>query len=106
MDSLPMMWTSVGSHGLEVVLEPLARERVFNALEKLPNGSQGPTQAAFWQSNHHTSGAHRQFEPLKALFFPAREHIGSWNKAAEHVVSTGHGKYSCFSHFGGSTKWS
>jgi hypothetical protein len=105
MDSLPMMWTPAGSHGLEVVLEPLAKERVFHALKKLQDGSHGPTQASTWQPDHHTPGAHCQFEPLKALFFPAREHIGSWNKAAEHVLWTGHGKYSCFCHFGGSTKW-
>jgi len=100
-----MKWTPVGSHGLEVVLKPLAEERVFHALEKLQDGSFGPTRAAPRQPDYHTPRARRQFESLKALFFPAREHIGSWNTAAEHVFWTCHGKYSCFYHFGGSTKW-
>jgi hypothetical protein len=100
-----MMWTPVGSHGLEVVLEPLARKRVFHALEKLQDGSYGPTHASTCQADHQTPGAHHQFEPLKALFFPAGEHIGSRNQAAEHVLWTCHGQYSCFCHFGGSAKW-
>jgi|GEM_PF-4146054 len=100
-----MMWTPVGSHGLEVVLKPLAKERIFHALEKLQDGSHGPTQASPRQAVHHTPGGHPQFEPLKALFFPAREFIGSWNKAAEHVLWNCNCKYSCFYYFGGSTKW-
>ena len=100
-----MKWTPVGSHGLEVVLKPLVNAPVFHALEKLQVGSHGPTQASIWQADHHTPGPYRQFEPLKALFFPAREHIGSRNKATKHVLLTCHGKYSCFYHFGGSTKW-
>jgi hypothetical protein len=102
-----MMWTPVGSHGLEVVLKPLARDRVFHALEKLQDGSHGPTYASPRQADHHTPGGHPQFEPLKALFFPAREPIGSWNKAAEHVLwnCNCNCKYSCFYHFGGSAKW-
>jgi hypothetical protein len=102
-----MMWTPVGSHGLEVVLKPLAKERIFHALEKLQDGSHGPTQASPRQADHHTPGGHPQFEPLKALFFPARELIGSWNKAAEHVLwnCNCNCKYSCFYHFGGSAKW-
>ena len=55
-----MKWTPVGSHGLEVVLKPLVKERIFHALEKLQDGSYGPTQASIWQSDHHTSGPYRQ----------------------------------------------
>ncbi len=101
-----MKWTPVGLHGLEVVLKPLANEQVFHALEKLQDGSYGLKQASIWQPDHHTLGAYRQFKPLKALFFPAREYIGSWNKAAELFLWTCHGKSICFCHFGGSTKWS
>jgi len=68
-----MKWTPVGSHGLEVVLKPLAMERIFHALKKLQDGSHGPTQASTWQAVHYPPGAHRQ---------------------------------SCFTHFGGSAKWS
>ncbi len=100
-----MKWTPVGSHGLEVVLKSLARMRVIYALQKLQSGSHGSTQAANLHTDCHTLGAYRQFKPLKALFFLAREHIGSWIKAAEHVVCTSPGRYSCFCHFGGSTKW-
>ena len=100
-----MKWTPVGSRGLEVGLKPLVKERVFHALEKLQDGSHGSTQTSIWQADHHTPGPYRQFEPLKALFFPAREHIGSRNKTTKHVLSTCHVMYNCFYHFGGSTKW-
>ena len=100
-----MKWTPAGSHGSEVILKPLARERVFDALDKLQDSGHGPTQASIWPVNHHTPGAYHRFEPLKALFFPAREHIGSYNNAAEHVIWAWHEKHICFYHFGGSTKW-
>jgi len=100
-----MMWTPVGSHGLEVVLEPLTRERVFHTLDKLQDGSQGPTQPSTWLADHQPLGAHRLFEHMKALFFPAREPIGSWHKAAEHVVWSCQGQSCCFCHFGGPAKW-
>jgi hypothetical protein len=96
-----MKWTPVGSHGLVT----LASERNFFALEELQDGSHGPTHASTWQADHHTPDPYRQFKPLKALFFLVHEHIGSRNKATEHVLWTCHGKYSCFCHFGGSTKW-
>ena len=75
-----MKWTPVGSRGLEVVLKPLVKERVFHALEKLQDGSYGPTQTSTWQADHHTPELYRQLEPLKALFFPAREHFGGSTK--------------------------
>jgi len=105
MDSLPMKWTPVGSHGLEVVLEPPASMRVIYAPQKLQSGSQGSTRAAYLHSDHDTLCAYRQFEPLKTLFFLAREHIGRWIKAAEHVVCTRLGKYNCLCQFGGPAKW-
>ena len=55
-----MKWTPVGSRGLEVVLKPLVKERVFHALEKLQDGSYGPTQTSTWQADHHTPGPYRQ----------------------------------------------
>ena len=106
MDSLPMKWTLVASHGLDVVLKSLANRRVFHALAKLQNGSYGLTKASTRQPDHHALGAYRQSEPLNTLFITSREHIGSWNKAPERVFRTCLGKYSCFSHFGGLIKWS
>jgi len=64
-----MKWTPVGSHGLDVVLEPPVKRRVVHALEKLQNGSDGLMQASIWQHDHHTLGAYRQSEALKTLFF-------------------------------------
>jgi len=60
MDSPPMKWTPVGSHGLEVILKPLAMERIFHALERLQAGSHGSTQASIWQADHHPPGPYRQ----------------------------------------------
>jgi hypothetical protein len=41
-----MKWTPVGSQGPEVVLKPLANERVLHALKKLQDGGFGPSQAS------------------------------------------------------------
>jgi hypothetical protein len=101
-----MKWTPVDSHGLDVVLKPLATSRVFHALEKLQDGGYGLTKASTRQHDHHAPGTYRQSEPLNALFIPSREHIGSWNKAPKRDFWTCQGKYSCFSHFGGLIKWS
>ena len=81
----------VDSHGLGIVHDPLANRRVACALEKLQDGGYGLAQATNWQPDHHGLGAYRQPESLKALFFPARVHIGSCNKAAERVPGTCHG---------------
>jgi ferredoxin len=77
-----MKWTLVDSHGLEDVLSSLANGRVVYALEKLSNGSYGLTRSSAWQPEKHTLGTTRQSEPLKSLFFPAREFIGQWGEPA------------------------
>lgn len=99
-----MKWTLVDPHGLDVVLKPLAKRRVFRALEKLQDSSYGLTQTPTWQLIP-TPGAYRQSEPLKALFFPAREPTGCCNKAAEPVLCACHGEASSSRHSGGSAKW-
>jgi formate hydrogenlyase subunit 6/NADH:ubiquinone oxidoreductase subunit I len=73
-----MKWTLVDSSGLEDVLVALAEGRDVFALKSLDNGSYSLTQTSAWDSERHTLGAFRQTEPLKALFFPAREFIGRW----------------------------
>jgi len=73
-----MKWTLVDSSGLDDVLVSLADGRDVYALESHGNGSYGLTQTPAWDSEHHTLGAFRQTEPLKSLFFPAREFIGRW----------------------------
>jgi hypothetical protein len=100
-----MKWMLVASHGLDVVLTLLANRRVFHALEKLQDGSYGLTKASTPQHNHHTLGACSQSEPLKALFFPVRDHFGSRDKTAERDFWACQGKYSCFYHLGGTAKW-
>jgi hypothetical protein len=101
-----MKWTLVDSQGLIVVLRHLANGRVTHALERLQEGSHGLTQALAWHTDHHTHGACRPPESLKALFFPQRELFGSWKAASEPVLWPRHDKYSCSRHFGGSAKWS
>ena len=82
-----MKWTPVDSHGLDVFLEPLAKDRVLHALKMLQNGSYGSTQTSLRQADHRTDGARRHSQPLKALLAQAGEEIGS-----------------CFCQFGGSAK--
>jgi len=73
-----MQWTISGSSGLDEVLAFLANGREIYALENLENGTYRLSQTLAWQPGFHTLGDYRQTEPLKALFFPAREFIGRW----------------------------
>jgi ferredoxin len=73
-----MKWTLVDSHGLDDVLTILASGREVYALEELPSGGYALKHSASWQPGRHTLGAFRPTEPLKALFFPAREFVGKW----------------------------
>jgi hypothetical protein len=74
-----MQWTLVDAHGLDDVLTVLARDRVVYALTELPDGRYGLEPSSGWQPDRHTLGAYRPDDPLKALFFPAREFIGRWD---------------------------
>jgi len=74
-----MKWTISGSSGLDEILRFLANGREVYAMECLENGTYRLTQAETWQPGQHTLGDFRPTEPLKALFFPAREFIGRWN---------------------------
>jgi ferredoxin len=73
-----MKWTIGVSSSLDEVLTFLANGLQVFALERLENGSYCLSQASAWQPGRHTLGDFRQTEPLKALFFPAREFIGRW----------------------------
>jgi ferredoxin len=77
-----MKWTLLDAHGLEDVLKALSKGREVYALKGLENGSFKLTKSAKWQTGLHTLGTHRPTEPLKSLFFPAREFIGRWNVGA------------------------
>jgi ferredoxin len=74
-----MKWTISGSSSLDATLASLANGREVFALESLENGTFSFSKATSWQAGRHTLGTVRQTEPLKALFFPAREFIGKWN---------------------------
>ncbi len=74
-----MKWTIRVSSSLDEVLALLAKDRAVYALESVGNGHYKFSKTAEWQPGHHTLGDYRQIEPLKALFFPAREFIGKWN---------------------------
>jgi hypothetical protein len=67
------------SSNLDKVLAFWANGREVYALENPDNGQCRFSKATTWQPGLHTLGDFRQLEPLKALFFPAREYIGRWN---------------------------
>lgn len=78
-----MKWTISGSSNLDEFLGFLSDGRQTFALERSGNDAYRLAQADTWQPGLHTLGAHRQTEPLKALFFPAREFVGRWGEPAE-----------------------
>jgi len=73
-----MKWTIGVSSSLDEILTFLAKGRQVFALEGPLNDHYHLSKAASWQSGSHTLGEYRQVEPLKSLFFPAREFIGKW----------------------------
>ena len=77
-----MKWTLLDSHGLNDVLVALSKGREVYAQEGHENGSFKLSKAEKWQLDFHTLGSYRTTEPLKALFFPAREFIGRWKDDA------------------------
>jgi formate hydrogenlyase subunit 6/NADH:ubiquinone oxidoreductase subunit I len=72
-------WTISVSNSLDDLLAFLSNERDVYALEELENHQYRFSKSKAWQPENHTLGDFRQIEPLKALFFPAREFIGTWN---------------------------
>lgn len=74
-----MKWTISVSNSLDELLAFLANERDVYALRELENRQYRYSKSTAWQPGFHTLGDYRQIEPLKALFFPAREFIGKWN---------------------------
>jgi hypothetical protein len=78
-----MKWTLVDSSGLDDVLVSLAEGRDVFALQSQDSGSYSLTKTSAWDSEALTLGAYRQTEPLKSLFFPAREFIGRWRSPAQ-----------------------
>jgi sulfhydrogenase subunit beta (sulfur reductase) len=73
-----MKWKLLDAHGLEDVLSALSKGREVYAQEGQENGSFRLSKSAKWQTGLHTLGSYRPTEPLKSLFFPAREFIGRW----------------------------
>jgi formate hydrogenlyase subunit 6/NADH:ubiquinone oxidoreductase subunit I len=71
-------WTISVSNSLDEVLAFLANERDVYALKELENHQYHFSKSTNWQPGDHTLGDYRQIEPLKALFFPAREFLGKW----------------------------
>ncbi len=77
-----MKWTLADAHGLDDVLITLSEGREVYAPAGANNGSFKLSRAETWQGGVLTLGNVRPTEPLKALFFPAREFVGSWGDAA------------------------
>jgi len=77
-----MKWMLLDARGLNDVLLALSEGREVYAQEGHENGSFRLSKAEKWQTGFHTLGAYRPIEPLKSLFFPAREFIGRWNSDA------------------------
>ena len=66
------------TYGLDDVLVSLSEGREVYAQEGLRNNNTRLSKAEKWLTGFHTLGAYRPTEPLKSLFFPAREFIGTW----------------------------
>jgi len=73
-----MKWTPRDARGLDNVLIALSVGREVYAPVKGANGNFKLSKSENWRTGFHTLGDYRQTEPLKALFFPAREFIGRW----------------------------
>ena len=71
-----MKWMIAETHSLDDVLMALAKGRAVFALTDDEQGRYRLEPAPVWQSDRHTLGAFRPTEPLKSLFFPAREFLG------------------------------
>lgn len=78
-----MNWTISVSSSLDEVLALIANERQVYALKDLENGHYQFSKSSEWRPGYHTLGDFRQIEPLKALFFPAREFIGRWHDPSD-----------------------
>jgi len=78
-----MKWTLVDASGLDDVLVSLAEGRDVFALQSQDSGSYSLTKTSAWDSECLTLGAYRQTEPLKSIFFPAREFIGRWRSPGQ-----------------------
>lgn len=78
-----MNWTISVSSSLDEVLALIANERQVYALKDLKNGHYQLSKSSNWKPGHHTLGDFRQIEPLKTLFFPAREFIGRWHNPSD-----------------------
>ena len=77
-----MKWTPRDARGLDDVLIALSEGREVYAPVKGANGNFRLSRSDEWRTGFHTLGDYRQTEPLKTLFFPAREFIGRWKNDA------------------------
>ncbi|MEE4294295.1 MAG: 4Fe-4S dicluster domain-containing protein [Xanthomonadales bacterium] len=73
-----MHWTLRDGCGLDDVLIQLAKGRDVFAPVEGENGNYSLSKSDGWRRGVNTLAPYRQTEPLKALFFPAREYIGRW----------------------------
>ena len=81
-----MKWTPRDARGLDDVLIALSRGREVYAPVRGENGSFRLSKSATWRKAQNTLGTYRPTEPLKSLFFPPREFIGTWKSAAPPVL--------------------
>ena len=77
-----MKWTLLDAYGLDDVLIALSEGREVYAQEGQDKSSSRLQKSTKWQTGSHTLGTCRPTEPLKSLFFPAREFIGRWKGSA------------------------
>jgi formate hydrogenlyase subunit 6/NADH:ubiquinone oxidoreductase subunit I len=85
-----MKWTLADAHGLDDVLIALSKGREVYAPERAQNGSFKLSKAENWLTGSHTLGTYRPTEPLKSLFFPAREFIGRWGNEKKEKKGAGY----------------
>ena len=99
-----MKWTPVDSHGLDVVLKPLANERGFGALEKLQHGSYGLAQIPSFKTAIHIPLAHFR-AAVEWLLFAAGTPVNNRTKAARPSPATYRVRRSRVWPSGGPAKW-
>jgi hypothetical protein len=81
-----MRYTLAQGRALDELIGALCADKVVYALTAHRGGHYRMERADSWDPTRHTLGAYRPVDPLKALFFPPRERIGSWGEPVKRAA--------------------